>query len=164
MRNNPLKMEIEKNRTDCSCSCIAPHFGNWLWSQQDNRELISVSMADRDFAASPNPVDNAGCCVRWWRQTGIARHVIFGIIASLLHIAGFGSDCLQAYDYRYVSISLGNTHYPLCNGSSKKSVLQMRAPRELGLFGLCSEAQNMILHSARKNWLILPILQWFGKF
>ena len=33
----------------------------------------------------------------------------------------------------------------------KKSASQTRALRELGLFALCSEAQNMIPHSARKK-------------
>ena len=35
----------------------------------------------------------------------------------------------------------------------QKRILQTRAPRELELFALCSEAQNMIRYSARKNWL-----------
>ena len=43
----------------------------------------------------------------------------------------------------------------------KKRVLQTRAPRGLGLFALCSEAQNMIFYSARKKLTFLPILQWF---
>ena len=38
-------------------------------------------------------------------------------------------------------------------GLPTKSVLQTKAPRELGLFALCSEAQNMIPRSARKNRL-----------
>ena len=35
-------------------------------------------------------------------------------------------------------------------GHPKKGVLQTKAPRELGLFALCSEAQNMIPHNANK--------------
>ena len=64
-----------------------------------------------------------------------------------------------------------STHQPCKNlkviqtisikGHPRKSVLLTRAPRELGLFALCLEAQNMASYSARKNWLFLPILQWF---
>ena len=39
--------------------------------------------------------------------------------------------------------------------------LQTRVPRELGRLALCSEAKNMIFYSDRKNWIFLPILQWF---
>ena len=40
----------------------------------------------------------------------------------------------------------------LDKGSSEKGVSQSIAPREVGLFALRSEAQNIIFYSARKDY------------
>ena len=52
-------------------------------------------------------------------------------------------------------------------GSSKNSVSQTRAPRELELFALCSESQNMTFYSARRKWLFFAnfaVIFWQKKF
>ena len=49
----------------------------------------------------------------------------------------------------------------LIRGHSKKSVSKTKAPREVGFFALCSGGKNMKPHSARKNSIFLPFLQWF---
>ena len=46
-------------------------------------------------------------------------------------------------------------------GSVKKSVSETRAPKEVGFLALCSGGKNMIIYSARKNCIFLPILQFF---
>ena len=51
--------------------------------------------------------------------------------------------------------------------SSKKGVSQVKAPRELGLFPLCSKAQNLISSGARKKWFFFAnfaVISWEMKF
>ena len=57
-------------------------------------------------------------------------------------------------------------HIIVDKGSSKKrSVSQTKTPTELGLFAMCSEAQNMIPHNARKNMFFFSQFcsNFFGK-
>ena len=44
-------------------------------------------------------------------------------------------------------------------GHSKTSVLKTKAPRGLGFFALYSGGENLIAHSAKKNFIFSPILQ-----
>ena len=58
----------------------------------------------------------------------------------------------KAEEPNYIQVNLSNARVVVVDkGSSKKSFSQTRAPCELGLFALSSEAQNMIPYSARKN-------------
>ena len=65
------------------------------------------------------------------------RFVAYGILFNVIE---------AIFNFRFI---------PEIRGLPTKSVLQSKAPRELGLFALCSEAQNMIPRSARKKTTFL---------
>ena len=57
---------------------------------------------------------------------------------------------MRAYRSETVSVATSQNKMFQKGYPKKKRVSRMRGPRALGLFALCSEAQNMISHNAKE--------------